>query len=1855
MSEQINQEELSNQIDENINESNTLEFNNVENSNLNHNQDEIILQNQEQNNVPQLLIINRENNDEKLNSIDQNVQENQESEDFHSFISKEDEKLINNIENEIENKIESKIENEIENKIENEIKNSLAEENEIHSVDLNSDKLEDLDGSILQTDSNKNSFYEDLYVDNTEDVENTEDNVQKININNEDQIHSEYDAVVDDSNAVSTTNKDKFDNLDQMNSVAQNVSIESNVDREANILNNEQLQQEINEIAENSQIQNDQILEIENAQKEDHENNIIQCKEQDKSTINEIQDNDEQQIISQINIPIEIQEEYAIESKVDEEIHNENLNNEQPNANFVEVDLENIEASNVNDIDQTNDENDLNQIINNIDKAFNEINNEQNILNDPINENDGSSSEDENHNDTLNNLHLEEEIGENDESKEDIIESKEANIEMPSKNQVEDNLLIENNNEEEIISKPIVIPQLNINSIQVPSEENIEMAISNDSDESISDSTYSNYINSSVITFDEGYFSPSGSHTRFSSFPNLPTQTFDSKIKINSETSTKLSDYVHYFYTYRPASSTVYSLIHSQEMKDIIAREIFDILDVYVHKIIEFREYILEVLNKDLIDLIENSYSNAFIIYSNVYFTNSIKIFDSLFKISLIISSKNSLALDFNLYKRAYAQMKKDDLTDEKKKEIEMLSEFSPLYQFLAVRNSIQNLIFESTKLYREKLDDHLVRMIQFCTNKLIEHDFIIPDEKFQLLRALVFSLSLISEKVGQDQFNVQDTVKILKSNPFIPIYGDMTCSISNVLSKVSILPKLNLDSKEETWIEKNILIGSMIPEFDNEYLKFLSDFARIEIQIAYLQKEDSRSLHELPRALKSQVTEFVKSGLSLMTKSKIKIVEQVTWKWSHPCSMERVKENVNDKLYELIESGTKESQENEEVQSINFDRVMRFNYTYEERGHLLRLISILKNVSNILNSCNSKFMRIIRSDIYSQIQLFSRSTLSDHIYRVRAEKKKVPILDFVITLQNLLADGPCITPSRRGKTTPPEAVTLKDNHSSIPSPQQIEATEEILSILINPKRPGWKKKLFKKKDFSKRQKQELIDFYNNFKWFKYLIDLPKTTQIIGDLSELYFKELNYEISKRVWFPVKSSLGYMLIKAATKKCDRNVSDILNILHIYQDAAYSSLFIVKRRHLFDEVKAELQLCVEYLSFKLSESIYLYFKQEATQYILSQYPPQIEKFQKQKGKSKNNQSSTSTTNSTETATYNDFSKLMRIRDFPLLDSSLDLNGILSSRVTDLIINNLKIAIHNFESGPLTQIHEFELMLNSIKITRDLLSKHLTIPEFEHLLVLADDRSSLHSTDGRIIMHIISEVCLVMSQEMTFDLTTHRFFNAEILACKSLSSYERLNSLPLNDMFSFGSTTLNDSIKKIVEPNTKYFGSEHIQCLQRICGDSLWPQLCDSAFDFLNDRISNEIFKIVEELIRVLSSLPLIPYFSRLNLLLSNVDTTFKEFKNYEGLPDIFHCFRLIGNVLLFVLLADISLKSSDILNKYSTSSILRHAKYIKENMPQTQSQTQTQSLSQSLIQSQQSIFFTSNFVQDFKKLLQSNSFSSDYESLLIDALQSSQRKQSTSMLSYLLNKIHQETLISPFKDLLCGKIYSNSNEAKREASFSRLWSVLEYIFYRKSYVVTIDNTERQLKYHSIFGDGPLFFSQSLIHLLNQRFQFQSLSILNQAFNLWNHQGGQGNQNNHGKLALDPGHRETMEHFFFGELRYQQIFRLLNEAYTVQYEIKELSPPKSLKKSPIPESQYHSIKSNLPPANYVSPSFSFTLSIDSPQIVGSILEMSTITTDSLNSEEGSINMNLKLDEDLDSSLVDSLDRSIAHNIEN
>ncbi len=185
----------------------------------------------------------------------------------------------------------------------------------------------------------------------------------------------------------------------------------------------------------------------------------------------------------------------------------------------------------------------------------------------------------------------------------------------------------------------------------------------------------------------------------------------------------------------------------------------------------------------------------------------------------------------------------------------------------------------------------------------------------------------------------------------------------------------------------------------------------------------------------------------------------------------------------------------------------------------------------------------------------------------------------------------------------------------------------------------------------------------------------------------------------------------------------NLRFVFYPLDLYNDAAMNALTVFKKRHLYDEVEAEVNLCFDQFVYILSEQIFRAYKQTAACVLLDKkFRDEFNKiqsealvYQRQNGSTtnldKNGKESSSNVSPSPThgngadAKANNllhwsnhnikipntsrYETLLKQRHIQLLGRSINLSKLIGQRITAMLQKSLKISVQKFLSSDLTGI--------------------------------------------------------------------------------------------------------------------------------------------------------------------------------------------------------------------------------------------------------------------------------------------------------------------------------------------------------------------------------------------------------------------------------------------------------------------------------------------------------------------------------------------------------------------------------------
>ena len=421
------------------------------------------------------------------------------------------------------------------------------------------------------------------------------------------------------------------------------------------------------------------------------------------------------------------------------------------------------------------------------------------------------------------------------------------------------------------------------------------------------------------------------------------------------------------------------------------------------------------------------------------------------------------------------------------------------------------------------------------------------------------------------------------------------------------------------------------------------------------------------------------------------------------------------------------------------YELAVRCNYTSEEKHILVVFISMIKNLSALLQSYLSLIQEIVDHRIYEEIQLFSRSTVTD--YYAHAHKKKKTISPVLLFIRDATLDGPA--DEEAATKGVPQHSYLKNRADPI-SQSQLHFARSMIDFCTNEKSKGLQGGFMKEKTLKENQVVELQKFFIRSFYFPWMINLSETIRECSDLSNIWFREFYLELSKQIQFPINTSLPWTLTEFALEAPSADLMGLIFYpLDLYNDSAHRTLRDLKSRVIFDEIEAEVNLCFDQFIFKLSNRVFQFYKKMGGLRVLpadmrvnsSWVPP-------------NNQ-----------IYRGSYEFILHQTDLQLLGRSINVSKIMAEMFNKYFRQSVDVAITRFEMGDIQSVFELESLIETNRITHQMLSEHVILEKFDDIVAEVDEAVSINNSRGRIVTHVLETLMSDLVVNFSFNTTTQR----------------------------------------------------------------------------------------------------------------------------------------------------------------------------------------------------------------------------------------------------------------------------------------------------------------------------------------------------------------------------------------------------------------------------------------------------------------------------------------------------------------
>ncbi|KAG8378307.1 hypothetical protein BUALT_Bualt08G0123800 [Buddleja alternifolia] len=1078
-------------------------------------------------------------------------------------------------------------------------------------------------------------------------------------------------------------------------------------------------------------------------------------------------------------------------------------------------------------------------------------------------------------------------------------------------------------------------------------------------------------------------------------------------------------------YTYRSCVKALPQLPDSMKHSQAdLYLETYQVLDLEMSRLREIQRWQASAASKLAADMQRFSRPERRINGPTItHLWSMLKLLDVLVQLDHLKNAKASIPNDFSWYKRTFTQVSVQwQDTDSMREELDDLQ------------------IFLSTSV-----EDILQVLIVFAVESLELNFALLFPERHILLRVLpvLVVLAASSEKDSESLYKrvkINRLISIFKNDPVVPAFPDLHLSPAAILKELSTRMNEMTESETLTY-QRHFLIINHIGAIRAEHDDFSIRFASALNQLVLLRSMDGADM-EWAKEVKGNMYDMVVEGFQLLSRWSARVWEQCAWKFSRPC-----KDPVYTESHETSASFS------------DYEKVVRFNYSPEERKALVELVSYIKGIGSLMQKSDTLVADALWETVHAEVQDFVQNTLATML-RTTFRKKK--------DLSRILSDMRTLSADWMANTSKPESEMFQhggeESRGSLFYPRPVAPTAAQVVSGGNMRKPGG---LFGNtgSDIPVSDLKQLETFFYKLGFFLHILDYTATVANLTDTGFLWFREFYLESSRVIQFPIECSLPWMLVDYVIESQNAGLLEsVLMPFDIYNDAAQQALVVLKQRFLYDEIEAEVDNCFDIFISKLCDTIFTYYKSWAASELLDPsflFALDIgEKF------------------SVQPMRFNALLKMTRVK---LLGRTINLRNLISERINKVCRENIEFLFDRFESQDLCAIVELEKLIEILQLAHELLSKDLTLDSFSLMLSEMQENVSLISYSSRLASQIWTEMQNDFLPNFILCNTTQRFVRSSrvppVPVQKPSVPYAKPN-------FYCGTQDLNSAYQSFARLHSAFFGMPHMYSIVRLLGSRSLPWLIRALLDHLSNKITT-LEPMITSLQEALpKSIGLLPFDGGVAGCIRIVQEHLNCWKTKSELKaEAIRGIKEIGSVLYWMSLLDIVLREVD------TSQFMQTAPWLGlipgadgQFVPFQDGETSPiislfKSVASANISNPSSFRVLSRQAEAADLLYKSN----------INA--GSVLEYSLAFTSAAIDKYCSKWSIVPktgFVDITTSK------------DFYRIYSGLQIEYLEEA-------TQVQLNHHGMLGDSVAWGGCTIIYLLGQQLHFELFDFSHQVLNV------------------------------------------------------------------------------------------------------------------------------------------------------
>ncbi|XWS42621.1 hypothetical protein CRYUN_Cryun16bG0029500 [Craigia yunnanensis] len=952
-------------------------------------------------------------------------------------------------------------------------------------------------------------------------------------------------------------------------------------------------------------------------------------------------------------------------------------------------------------------------------------------------------------------------------------------------------------------------------------------------------------------------------------------------------------------YTYRSCVKALPQLPDSMKHSQAdLYLETYQVLDLEMSRLREIQRWQASAASKLAADMQRFSRPERRINGPTItHLWSMLKLLDVLVQLDHLKNAKASIPNDFSWYKRTFTQVSVQwPDTDS------MREELDDLQIFLSTRWAI--LLNLHVEMFRvNNVEDILQVLIVFAVESL-ELDFaLLFPERHMLLRVLpvLVVMATSSEKDSESLYKrvkINRLINIFKNDPVIPAFPDLHLSPAAILKELSVyfqkfssqtrlltLPSPHeLPPREAQDYQRHYLIVNHIGAIRAEHDDFAIRFASSMNQLLLLKSTDGADI-EWCKEVKGNMYDMVVEGFQLLSRWTARVWEQCAWKFSRPCKDARPSESQ-----ELLASYS------------DYEKVVRYNYSAEERKALVELVSYIKSVGSMMQRSDTLVADALWETIHAEVQDFVQNSLATML-RTTFRKKK--------DLSRILSDMRTLSADWMANTSKPESEFQSIQHGGdesranffyprpvAPTAAQVHCLQFLIYEVVsggNLRKPGG---LFGNSgsEIPVNDLKQLETFFYKLSFFLHILDYSATIASLIDLGFLWFREFYLESSRVIQFPIECSLPWMLVDHVLESQSTGLLEsVLMPFDIYNDSAQHALVVLKQRFLYDEIEAEVDHCFDIFVSKLCEAIFTYYKSWSASELLD--PSFL--FALDNGEKYSIQPMR-------------FTSLLKLTRVKLLGRTIDLRSLIAERMNKVFRENLEFLFDRFESQDLCAIVELEKLLDILKHSHELLSKDLSIDSFSLMLNEMQENISLVSFSSRLASQIWSEMQSDFLPNFILCNTTQRFIRSSKVPLVPVQKPSVPHAKP---NFYCGTQDLNSAHQSFARLHSGFFGIPHMISVVKLLGSRSLPWLIRALLDHISNKVST-LEPMITGLQEALpKSIGLLPFDGGVTGCMRLIKEQLSWGTKSELKAEVLRGIKEIGSVLYWMGLLDIVLRELD----------------------------------------------------------------------------------------------------------------------------------------------------------------------------------------------------------------------------------------------------------------------------------------------------------------------------------------------------